>query len=117
MRENISQLIKKLNEKLVHYQKELKTIRASFKDLNNPNLSEEIKVKEKEILAKHKELSICQSEKEQILQNLNTEIAKVKNSNLSNEDKSQQIITLTTNNQQQFTTACQHLHSAWQSYH
>jgi len=114
---DLAERIVKLEQELSKTKQRLIRICEELQKSKDQNLLTEIKIKEKELIIANDALLTCQSEKEQILQDLNSEIEKVKNSNLSNEEKSKQIITLTTNNQQQFTTACQHLHSAWQFYH
>src|SRR4051794_7883657 len=110
---SLSNEIERLKDRINRLENDLVELYEGAKNLKNKH-SSEIQTSEKELKEVYQNLAICQSEKEQILKDLNTEIEKVKNSNLSNEKKSKQIIALTTNNQQQFTTTCQHLHNAWQ---
>jgi chromosome segregation ATPase len=99
----LEQRLNKINQRLIKVSEELQ---------KNQNFSE-IKAKEKELIELNQSLSTSQSEKEKILKDLNAEIAKVKNSNLSNEEKSKQIIALTTNNQQERTEIFNNLSQAW----
>jgi hypothetical protein len=113
---DLQERIKKLEVKLEKLGISLKKITEKVQGITDKNLLEELKLKERELEDYRSQLLTYQTEKEQISKELSLEVAKVISSNLSNEDKSQQIITLTTNNQQQFAETSQHLHSAWQNY-
>lgn len=81
--------IKKLSEKLTQYEKDLDDIARSLE-----NKSVALEQKEKELGNIKDGLWACQSEKDNITEQLGEKIEELKNSGLSQEEKSKQIFSL-----------------------
>ncbi|CAG8523831.1 7221_t:CDS:1, partial [Racocetra persica] len=72
----------------------------------------ELSTKQKELQVIEEKLLTCQQQKDDLQKQLDNKITELANSNLSQEQKSQQIITLASESQKQFSKINQQLSSA-----
>ncbi|MEG7978943.1 MAG: hypothetical protein NY202_03410 [Mollicutes bacterium UO1] len=85
---NAQEEIRKLKQELRGYQQSLKEISERVKDLNTSDL----RAKEKEIADLNTNLLACQQKKDLVQKELDAKIAELQSSNLTKEEKTQQII-------------------------
>jgi chromosome segregation ATPase len=106
---DILQQIKELETSLKSARQLLKICSGEIEKLKNDKTASQqvLSDKEKELKELRSKLFICNSSKEEIQQALNNKVIELENSNLSNEDKKDQIIKLLTKNG--FSNICKEL--------
>src|SRR6185312_8682348 len=85
--------IRKLKQDLAICKQSLKEINGVIKNLKTDNL-QALHAKEKEIQDLNAQLQVCQQKRDEIQQELDSKIEEIKNSNLTSENKAQQITNL-----------------------
>jgi len=90
---NAEEDIRRLKKDLKEYQQSLKEINEVIKNLKTDNL-QALQAKEKEIQDLNAKLQVCQQKRDEIQRELDSKVEEIKNSNLTNENKAQQITNL-----------------------
>ena len=96
--EDIEILIKKLNDKIDEYQKDIEFIQGKVKELKNQSSIDQgiITKQEKELKDLENKLFKCSGDRKEIQGELDKKVVELENSNLAKEEISQQVIQLLT---------------------
>src|SRR5436305_2253202 len=114
--DKIRELNKKIETKnilLERYEKQLLELSNELATKTNSNSQEKINDLEGKLKNLQIQLQSCQTEKDDCSLTLGTKIEEIKNSNLSVEEKSKQIIELALGNKTELDKSCRSLTNAW----
>lgn len=115
MNPKIKKLIEKLQSKLVDYQEKLEKVQREISDLKNnpPTGQNNFLEKEQELEQVRVQLLNITTERDNVREQIGQKIDELNASNLSKEEKTEQISSLMTGEYQKLKGACQKLTQTW----
>ncbi|CAG8548456.1 1172_t:CDS:2 [Paraglomus brasilianum] len=105
----IHEQIARLEQTILRLHQHIEEIEKEFNKLSASDLPKRMEAKERELNHLQSKLLVCQQEKEAIQQALDEKVKELENSNLTKEEKAEQIIKLTENNRNELNSVSQKL--------